>query len=46
MGLDLVVDVVEFLLSVGPGRRGFHVLVFPQVVKLIVDVPDRAAQSS
>lgn len=44
MRFDFVVNVVELLFSVVPGRGGVHVFVFPRVEKLVVDIPDRAAQ--
>lgn len=44
MGFYFVVDVVELLLSVGPGRGSIYVLVFPRIEKLIVNIPDRAAK--
>lgn len=44
MSFDLVVDVVQSLLSVGTRPGGFHVLLFPQIEELFVDVSDRTAQ--
>lgn len=44
MGFDFVVDVIEFFLPVMTRRGSIHVLVFPRVEKLFIDIPDCTAK--